>query len=454
MSEQQGSDVVSAAAKAPGKPGALGFAEHPQRVNVLGELHARPFLPLEMPRRIYHFAFMTDAEEAQEDRRAVAALAAQRGAAPPAPDARYHFFDFGPWDLRWEQHAEFTTYTWSTSRGAEEPFAHPNPIAAGEISFRGPGELISAVHMCCIARDGLIEDLSGYLDDSSLCVVRAAEHSARVATDFQVDPVGFTRVLIESTGLTKTRAGRLTQRVLEIETYRTLSLLGLPVSRSIRADLDRMESELAGITGEIATVESSHKSQELLRRLSALTAELEAQAARTAYRFSATRAYYSIVNSRLDVIREAQSEEYPTISAFFNRRLRPAIDTCDAAEARQSRLSVQLARTTELLSTGIQSDLEQQNRDLLQSMNRRARMQLLLQQTVEGLSVAAISYYVVGLVGYLAKGLKETGLLPHDIGTGLVMGIAVPVVVLSVWFAMHQIRRHVHKAGDDTDHEE
>lgn len=454
MSEKSGLDVVDATTKLTGSPGSLGFTEHQQRASVLGELHARPFLPLSMPRRIYQFAFMTDAEQAREDREAVAALAAQRGAAPPAPEARYHFFDFGPWDLRWEQHAEFTTYTWSTSRGAEEPFSYPNPISGGEISFRGPGELISAVHLCCIARGELIEDLSSVLDASSLCVIKAAESSARVATDFQVDPVGFTRILVESTGLTVTRAGRLTQRLLEIETYRTLSLLGLPVSRSIRGELDRMESDLAGITGEIATVASSHKSQELLQRLSTLTAELEAQAARTAYRFSATRAYYAIVNSRLDVIREAQSQEFPTISAFFNRRLRPAIQTCDAAEARQARLSIQLARTTELLSTGIQSDLEQQNRDLLQSMNRRARMQLRLQQTVEGLSVAAISYYVVGLVGYMAKGLKEGGLLPHGVGTGLVMGLAAPIVILCVWIAMQYIHHQMHKAGDDAEHDE
>ncbi|MEQ8826006.1 MAG: DUF3422 domain-containing protein [Filomicrobium sp.] len=447
MSEKEGADVGAKQPKA--QPGALGFAEHPQRANVLGELHARPFLPLTMPRRLYHFAFMTDSKQAREEREAVVALAAQRGVAPPAPDARYHFFDFGPWDLRWEQHAEFTTYTWSTSLGAEEPFSNPNPMAGGEISFRGPGELISAVHLCCIDREELIEDLSAYLNPPSLCVINAAESSARVATDFHVDPVGFTRILVESTGLTKTRAGRLTQRLLEIETYRTLSLLGLPMTRSIRADLDRMETDLAGITSEIATVESSHKSQELLRRLSRLTADLEAQAARTAYRFSATRAYYSIVNSRLEVIKETPNKEHPTILAFFNRRLRPAIETCDATEARQGRLSEQLARTTELLSTGIQSDLEQQNRDLLQSMNRRARMQLRLQQTVEGLSVAAISYYVVGLVGYMAKGLKDGGILPPGIGTGLVMGLAAPIVILCVWLAMQQIRAHVHKSDEE-----
>lgn len=428
-----------------------GFLEREERADILGELHARPFLPLKMPRRIYHFAFMTDAAQAAQDRQAVMALAAQHGAPPPAADAKFHHFDFGQWDLRWEQHAEFTTYTWSTSQEAEEPFRKPNPIGAGEIAFRGPGELIAAVHLSCIARPALIEDLNEIFHPQSLCVIDAAERSARVSTDFLVDPVGMTRILVESTGLTETRAGRLTQRLLEIETYRTLALLGLPTARSIRHDLDRMEADLAAITSELARIEDYHQSQSLLRRLGSIAGDLEAQAARTTYRFSATRAYYDIIDNRLEVIREEKNGTYVTISAFFNRRLRPAIETCNAAEARQARLSNQLARATELLSTGIQSDLEKQNRDLLESMNRRARLQLRLQQTVEGLSVAAISYYVVGLVGYLAKGLKEVGVLPAHVGTGLVMAVAVPIVVGSVWIGMHMIRRRMHRLEEDAE---
>lgn len=428
---------------------AAGFAEHPQRKTVLGELHARPFLPMKVPRRIYHFAFMTDAAQAVEDRAAVVQMAAQRGAPPPAPDARYHYFDFGPWDLRWEQHAEFTTYTWSTSREAEEPFLRPNPIAAGEISFRGPGELIAGVHVSCIERPQLLDDLTQLFHPGSLCVIEAAAKSARVSTDFQVDPSGMTRFLVESTGLTNTRAGRLTQRLLEIETYRTLALLGLPVARAIKPELDRMGTELAAVTDEIAASADHHTSQELMRRLSRIAAELEAQAARTSYRFAATRAYSGILNSRLEVIREEKHGQHHLISAFFNRRLKPAIETCDATEERQARLAQRLARTTELLSTGIQSEVEQQNRDLLKSMNRRARMQLRLQQTVEGLSVAAISYYVVGLVSYLAKGLAEGGVLPKTVSTGLVTGLAVPVVLLGVWLAMREIRRHVHRDGSE-----
>ncbi len=85
------------------------------------------------------------------------------------------------------------------------------------------------------------------------------------------------------------------------------------------------------------------------------------------------------------------------------------MNTCRAAAARQESLSQRVARATQLLSTRVDLTREQQNQAVLDSMNRRAAAQLRLQQTVEGLSIAAMTYYVVGLVGYAAKGAKAAG---------------------------------------------
>ena len=95
---------------------------------------------------------------------------------------------------------------------------------------------------------------------------------------------------------------------------------------------------------------------------------------------------------------------YDTWAGFLQRRVAPAMRTCRSVEERQANLSRKLTRATTLLRTWVDVEVEKQNRDLLASMNNRARLQLRLQQTVEGLSVAAVSYYVVGLIGYLAKG--------------------------------------------------
>ena len=112
--------------------------------------------------------------------------------------------------------------------------------------------------------------------------------------------------------------------------------------------------------------------------------------------------------------------------------------TCRSIEERQANLSRKLARTTALLRSWVDLQLEQQNSELLQSMNRRAKLQLRLQQTVEGLSVAAVSYYVVGLVGYVAKAARDAGL---PVNPSLATGIAVPIVVLVIWLLVRRIRR-------------
>src|SRR3546814_8262212 len=91
----------------------------------------------------------------------------------------------------------------------------------------------------------------------------------------------------------------------------------------------------------------------------------------------------------------------------MDRRLAPAMRTCESAAGRLETLASRVGRASNLLRTRVDIELEAQNRDVLMSMNRRARLQLRLQETVEGLSVVAISYYVVGLVGYAAKARSE-----------------------------------------------
>ncbi|HQU03065.1 MAG TPA: DUF3422 family protein, partial [Acetobacteraceae bacterium] len=109
---------------------------------------------------------------------------------------------------------------------------------------------------------------------------------------------------------------------------------------------------------------------------------------------------------------------------------------------RQDSLSLRVTRATQLLSTRVEITREHQEMAVLTSMNQRADLQLRLQQTVEGLSVAAITYYITGLIGYVARGAQATGLpvRPH-----LVMGASIPLVVLLVALAIRRIHRRVHR---------
>ena len=434
-------------------PGVLEAPAHEARGVVLSELHARPFMPLAIPRRVYHFAFATSEEEAEADHRSVVAVGRARGVASPLGDAKFEQYQFASWDLRWEQHTEFTTYTWSTSDEASEAFARSDPVGSREITFRAPGKLVVAAHIALLESDKPTADLAMLFEPQSQCVSGAASGRARVLTDFKADAHGFTRFLIAAQGLSDTAAGRLVQRVLEIETYRAMALLGLPDARRAGSTLGRMEREISDITRALSQVKEQRMSQEVLRRLSDLLAESVAQSAHTAFRFGASRAYHSLVKSRLELIQESTDSDYTTISQFFRARLDPAIETCNAMQARQRLVSEQLVDAADLLRTGIQFDLEQQNRDLLADMNRRARLQLRLQRTVQGLSIAALSYYLAGLVTYVAKGAKDAGLLPHSVTAEMVTALTLPAVVFAAWAFMERVRRLSTRAGAD-DHAE
>ena len=107
---------------------------------------------------------------------------------------------------------------------------------------------------------------------------------------------------------------------------------------------------------------------------------------------------------------------------------------------------MKLARAADLLRTRVDVELEQQNQELLKSMNARTRLQLRLQTTVEGLSVAAITYYVVGLFGYLVKAAHDSGRMAME--PSIVTAAFVPVAGLAIWWTVRSIRRK-HIAGED-----
>jgi uncharacterized membrane-anchored protein len=415
------------------------FPEHEDRAAVLAELHLRPFLQFATPHYFRHFAFVIEPHGAAAEHAAFSEVCASLGVPQPPLDARFHHAEIGAWTLRWELHAEFSSYSWSIGDampGRVVP-ALPVPFTA----YRPVGRLLVQVAIALVPRFEDPESIEFSFNRTSLAVVNAAEGGARVATDFQADSSGTVRFLIEDLGLTPTRAGRLVQRLLELETYRSLALLGLPVARRAEPVVRHVEEELLRLSSALTEASTTAANRHLLHQLTALSARLESQIASTSYRFGATRAYAELVRGRLDVIREAEHGGYVSFSRFLRRRFSPAIATCEAVDRRQQALATRLAHAVDLLRTRIQSELEDQNRLLLASMNRRSRMQLRLQQTVEGLSIAAVSYYIVGLVGYVAKGLKEGGVLPYAITPEMVAGASVPLVILGVWWMLHKARK-------------
>jgi uncharacterized membrane-anchored protein len=265
-----------------------------------------------------------------------------------------------------------------------------------------------------------------HFDGNVLVGAGIAAGAGLALTDFRIRD-GFSRLLVLDRSMTPRQTGRTMQRLLEIDTYRLMALLALPIAHGLTSWLNDAERELAQITA--ALVESNEAAEPvLLERLTRLEAEIESRESAHHFRFSAAEAYHELVERRIEELRVVRIQGLQTFREFTERRLAPAMSTCASVSARVESLSQRVARATQLLSTRVAVSRERQNQQVLESMNRRAEAQLRLQQTVEGLSVAAITYYVVGLVGYAAKGLKALGWPVH---TDLAMAFSIPLVALA-----------------------
>jgi uncharacterized membrane-anchored protein len=411
-----------------------GFPSHPERASALGEVHARPHPLIETPRLLIQLAFMIEGG-AGIDHAILADLARQQGLAPPERQARHYAMKWGQGSLRWERHTEFSTYLYEGPLDGASSRLDQTPFGNG---FTPPGTIISGVRLEIRKGAAAGEAPVAGFDPSSLCYSVVERDLAAVATDFRPGGDGLTRILVLDRGLSPSRAGALSQRLIDIETYRTLAVLGLPIAQSLSTRVRRMEDRLVEITRQMKGADG-RDNRALLGELTELAAELEADAAASLYRFGASRAYDGIVTERLEALDEVPVAGHETWTGFLKRRLAPAIRTCRSVEERQANLSRKLTRATTLLRTWVEVEVEQQNRDVLASMNNRARLQLRLQETVEGLSVAAVSYYVVGLTAYLAKGsglLADRGITPEAITAA-----AVPVAVLMVWLVLRRVRK-------------
>jgi len=418
---------------------------HPQRSTLNDEVHARPYQALQAPQRASYLAMLAPPEQREREFAHVAALCARYACAPPSPEASYFVADCGAFRLRWERHGEFSSYTVFEAGAGAEPFAQPAAQALPPAWVAAlPGNLLVAAHVALLpgtAAHPDIEAISQHFSGNTLAGAEVADGGAAAFTDFRIHPDGFSRFLLLDRGMGRRRAGRVLQRLLEIETYRMFALLAFPVAREAAATLAVAERDLAGITEQMVAQNAADEPR-LLDRLTRLAAAVESALAASSYRFGAARAYYGLVKHRIAELREQRIPGLQTIDEFMQRRLAPAMSTCESVARRQAELSERVARASDLLRTRVDIVREMQNQELLASMNRRARLQLRLQETVEGLSVAAITYYLVGLVGYAAKALKSAG---YAVDPDIAMGIAIPVVALLAAVGIRYVRRSLAK---------
>lgn len=419
---------------------------HPLRWSLNAELHARPFMMVGAPARLLHIALLEPADGVgPTGPQLLAEFCDCLGIAPPSLDHPLVTIDLGGDRVKWEQHTEFTTLTLVREGEFDNPFDNALLQAVPMRWWkRLEGRVIAAVQVA-IGKGQWVdrppEALSawgnGHFSGIPVAGSRVLGGGAQIWSDFRICPDGFSRFLVWDTNLREQQAGRLTQRLLEIETYAMMALLALPMARKAVSEVAAAEARTAHLTERMLGDPHGEVEHGLLEDLTEMAAGVERMIAASNYRFNATQAYHAIVEARIAELREERIEGTPTVGEFMERRLAPAMQFCRSMARQQADLSQRIMRATQLLRTRVDVALERQNRDLLDSMNRRAKLQLRLQETVEGLSVIAISYYLTALLGHLGEwiGGEFFGVELHWLS-----GMLVIPTVLLVGFGSRRMR--------------
>lgn len=430
-------------------------ADHPQRYALHNEIHARPPIALWPNERIINQAFILDAISRRQQlswiNRASNSFPLYHGT---AHNPSIRVLEIAPEPqrilLKWEMHGEFVSVTIFSQQSDTASFESRDAVLTKtgkrleSVNAQGLNELTG---QRLVALDIALESAQPYPDayevakrfsgNTVVGSVVTSNQNAQLWTDLQLDEAGFIQMILRGPAIGSRQAGRTVQRMIDAETYRMMALLALPHAKSLAEPLRSAELELARVSEKIATAQKKTTidlsvDAQLLGDVSALAAQVEGWISANGLRFTAAEAYHELVKRSLVELHETTIPGVQMLNTFMDRRFEPAMRTCKWTVRRLRDLSDRISRTTQILKTRIEFVNESQQQELLSSMDRRAKLQLRLQQTVEGLSIIVMTYYATGLLQYVAKGLKQYGvpLDPDQVGL-----ISVPTIAIGLlWY--------------------
>ncbi|NLS00485.1 DUF3422 domain-containing protein [Rhizobium sp. P38BS-XIX] len=386
------------------------------------ELHARPSIYFSGPAIVEHIALFGGAAP---DRHPIPHVTEEKGSA----DARTQV----------EFHTEFVTITRVTSLDDD-----PTDWPTGSLSVDEAAGLAGLSDCSCICRLEILvcgrapAEIGPFLSalefgDTAASMIGGG--AALVCSDFRVGANNVSRSILFNTELNAYRLGRMVRRIYEIETYRVMALLGLPEARRLNPVILDYDRKLVDLTNRHVTT-SPEEHRQLLDEISQLSGEIISAAARTRNRFGATAAYAKIVEERIVELRETHVPGFQRFGIFVARRFKPAIRSCEATALRLEQLSHATMLLIDLLQTRIQVDIEVQNAAQIQAMAERAATQIKIQRAVEGLSIIAISYYLLSLIKVAFETADHAGIHINPI----YMLISIPAVIGAVALAILRVK--------------
>jgi uncharacterized membrane-anchored protein len=123
----------------------------------------------------------------------------------------------------------------------------------------------------------------------------------------------------------------------------------------------------------------------------------------------------------------------------IDRRFKPTVRHCAATEQRLEQLTKSVANLGDLLLR-VQVEMDEQNAEILRSLNARADSQIKIQHAVEGLSIIAITYYLLNPFKMSYLGLHTLGLDVAARTAILFMGPVAAAALLAILFRIHKAK--------------
>ena len=421
-------------------------SNHPQRFVLHNEVHARAPSILSLPVSASYLALTLSSDEKFKERQHLRSLCERFGATPPEHDADHFSVNFDSFQLTWEQHGEFSTYNFFVYNTVKAPFEE-TALERVPVDWLAQlsGQVIVAAHANIINPQDIqfidekeLTTIASHFAGNQIVGAKVTGDAASVFTDFRIHVDGFSRFLIVNHHLKTAQAGRLLQRLFDIEVYRVMALMAFPIARKLYPELKKADRQLFTITNSMT--QPNNDDAKSLDELTALAAEVENHISSHQFRFAAASAYYQLVGQRLIDLREERIQGIQTLGEFIKRRFDPAMTTCNSVSHRFTLISERVSNTSQLLRTKVDIIIERQNQGLLTSMDLRAKMQLRMQQTVEGISMVAITYYAASLVGHIAEALHSLGL---HIKPQLVEGLSIPFIFVAIGITTKRIHKMI-----------
>jgi len=437
--------------------------DHPLRTVLHEEVHARPPVALWPRDRILNQAFLLKGSDRQQQIDWINAISEQtKQLIDPNHGQTFRIIELRPAPerviIKWELHGEFSsisaiiqqdqliTESLITSRVKLEN--EVNQLLAKltiKPMHQAGGLRISALDIAFENRSLFKEaDEVSHLFSGNTLIGSTilTNQKAQLWTDLQVNEDGYISFLVPHAGIGSRQAGRVARQITEVEIYRMASMLAFPVAKSLSGPLRNAEAELSELSKKISTAQGQevvtpNQDGEFLEIISTLASKIEEWISEHGLRFTAAEAYSQLAAKNLEELSETSLPGVQTLSEFMERRFTPAMSTCSWTQRRLRELSDRISRTTQILRTRIEFVNERQTQELLASMDRRAKIQLRLQATVEGVSVLVLTYYAVSLIIYMAKGVKELGLM---VPAELIGGASAPIIAYGI-YALNKLRK-------------